>query len=312
MKRLGDFSNWSSIFAAAAFDAGMVTVAPAAAGEPRHGTLAVNGVELRYVHQGSGEPVLLVHHVLGDLTLWEPQRQAVVDAGYEYIAYTQRYYGADPWPDQGEHWSEDDKVADLIAVIEALGRGPVHLVTWSFSGQTGVLAALKRPDLIRSIAFYEPMFEPTVLAILPENEASEAAVGELLARLGPAFAALEGGDVETATKTFVEAVLPLPAGAFARQAPEHQAMWLQAGRVLALQPVAPPPPVTCDMLANLDVPALVVSGDKTLAFFDLIAGRVAECLPGAQRVTLAGIAHGGPSQDPEVFNALLIEFLTQH
>jgi hypothetical protein len=36
-----------------------------------------------------------------------------------------------------------------------------------------------------------------------------------------------------------------PAGGFARQAPEHQAMWLQAGRILALQPVTPPPTVTC-------------------------------------------------------------------
>jgi pimeloyl-ACP methyl ester carboxylesterase len=66
------------------------------------------------------------------------------------------------------------------------------------------------------------------------------------------------------------------------------------------------------MLGNLDISALVVSGDKTLAFFDLIAARMAECLPAAQRATIAGIGHGGPTQNPEVFNALLIEFLAQN
>lgn len=311
MTKFAQLPMQSSILAAALV-AGIAAVAPPAAGEPRHGTIAVNGVDLRYVQDGSGEPVLMVHHVLADMELWEPQRQAVVDAGFEYIAYTQRYYGADPWPDQGEHWSEADKVADLIGVIEGLGRGPVHLVTWSFSGQTGTLAALARPDLFRSITYYEPMFEPTVLAILPENEASIAAVDELFSRLGPAFAALKGGDVETATKNFVEAVLPLPDGGFAQQAPDHQAMWLQAGRVLSLQPVAPPPAVNCDMLAKLNVSTLVVSGDKTLAFFELIAGRMAECLPDARREIMVGVNHAGPAQDPRTFNAMLIDFLTRH
>src|SRR6266700_697585 len=60
----------------------------------------VNGVRIQYLEDGSGEPVVFVHGALGDLRSWEPVREGIASK-YRFVAYTQRYYGTEPWPDDG-------------------------------------------------------------------------------------------------------------------------------------------------------------------------------------------------------------------
>ncbi len=79
---------------------------------PRH--LRVNGVELSYVHQGTGTPIVFVHGAFSDLRIWEAQRPAVAQL-YRFIAYNQRYHGTDPWPDEGQHYTAATHAADLTA-----------------------------------------------------------------------------------------------------------------------------------------------------------------------------------------------------
>jgi pimeloyl-ACP methyl ester carboxylesterase len=62
--------------------------------------LQVNGVELCYLEQGIGTPVVFVHGAWMDLRYWEPQRQAIATQ-YRFIAYTLRYHGTAPWLTQG-------------------------------------------------------------------------------------------------------------------------------------------------------------------------------------------------------------------
>jgi hypothetical protein len=61
----------------------------------------VNGVRLTYIEQGSGEPVVFVHGAVGDLRAWEPVREEIA-LKHRFIAYTQRYFGTDPWRDDGK------------------------------------------------------------------------------------------------------------------------------------------------------------------------------------------------------------------
>jgi hypothetical protein len=60
--------------------------------------------ELFYVDQGAGAPVVFVHGAWMDHRYWEPQREEVA-AHYRFIAYTLRYHGTAPWPDDGRHYS---------------------------------------------------------------------------------------------------------------------------------------------------------------------------------------------------------------
>src|SRR4029434_1137617 len=47
--------------------------------------LHVHGVDLPYLDQGTGAPVVFVHGSFSDLRFWEPQRQAVAQQ-YRFIA----------------------------------------------------------------------------------------------------------------------------------------------------------------------------------------------------------------------------------
>jgi pimeloyl-ACP methyl ester carboxylesterase len=65
--------------------------------------LQANGIDLSYIEQGTGIPVVFVHGAWMDLRYWEPQRQAIA-AGYRFVAYNLRYHGT-TWPDRGQHFS---------------------------------------------------------------------------------------------------------------------------------------------------------------------------------------------------------------
>jgi hypothetical protein len=57
--------------------------------------ISVNGIELSYVEQGTGTPVVFVHGAVSDLRFWEPQRK-VFAKQYRFIAYSYRYHGTEP------------------------------------------------------------------------------------------------------------------------------------------------------------------------------------------------------------------------
>ncbi len=49
---------------------------------------------------------------------------------------------------------------DLIGVLEALGAGPYVLAGHSMGATTSLLAAAKRPDLVRALVLFEPVMVP--------------------------------------------------------------------------------------------------------------------------------------------------------
>jgi pimeloyl-ACP methyl ester carboxylesterase len=130
--------------------------------------IRVNGVDLFYVDQGAGAPVVFVHGAWMDLRYWEPQREAVA-AKYRFIAYTLRYHGAARWPDDGQLYSTVTHLTDLTAFIRRLNAGPVHLVGLSMGGRLATLTALEHPDLLRSLTVLEPPLDD-LLDGMPEAQ----------------------------------------------------------------------------------------------------------------------------------------------
>src|SRR3989442_12106834 len=52
--------------------------------------IRVRGVELHYIEQGQGEPLILLHGGQGDYRSWEPQMK-VLSQQYRVISYSRRY-----------------------------------------------------------------------------------------------------------------------------------------------------------------------------------------------------------------------------
>jgi pimeloyl-ACP methyl ester carboxylesterase len=269
----------------------------------------VNGVHLQYLEDGSGEPVVFVHGTPSDLRIWEPVREEIAKR-YQFIAYTQRYFGTEPWPDEGKNFSIATLADDLAKFIKALNAGPVHLVGWSFGGLVAATAAVNDPSLIRSLILYEA----TVISVLPAESLEGKTAREDWAEIaGPYVAAAKAGDFLKAAKLLLEAVFQLLPGEFDSWPGDWQTWLLENARIVPLLLAAPPPPaITCAMLKEFTPATLVMRGEKTRVFFALTSEAITKCVPGALQIVLPTVNHDGPVRDPAGFSAAVIAFLSKH
>lgn len=64
----------------------------------------VNGVDIEYVEQGEGPPLVFVHGYISDHRVWDDQIR-LFSRHHKVIAPSQRYFGTRQWRDRGERFS---------------------------------------------------------------------------------------------------------------------------------------------------------------------------------------------------------------
>lgn len=186
--------------------------------------LRINGTELEYVSEGRGAPVLFLHGAISDQRVWVSYR-LVIREKFRFLSYNQRYFGTIEWPDDGSNFQRETHIEDLIAFIEQIDIGPVHLVTWSYSGEIGANAILRRPDLFLSAVHFEPVIE----SLLSEIPGSSHATKELFKHFAPAVRAAKNGNTDAAALRFIEAVFRLPPGSASDESESAVNMWRENG-----------------------------------------------------------------------------------
>jgi pimeloyl-ACP methyl ester carboxylesterase len=267
----------------------------------------VNGTRLPYVEQGQGEPVLLVHPSVADHRTWNRQR-AVLASRYRVIAYSQRYFGTEPWRPDWPKLGVPTQTDDLAAFIRGLGSGPVHLVGWSSGGVVALHLALKHPELVRSVFVYEP----SLGTVVTDSADRKAMTDDRAAAFGPTVQAVRAGDHEGALRLLLDAVDDR-SGALAGWPPAEQSVALANARTLPLEffDSAPAPPVSCADLARLRPVAVVARGELTRLSYRLMADTVAACVGGDRHVVVPQARHLWPADDPRAFSSLVQRVLKQ-
>ena len=84
--------------------------------------MAIGGTQLQYAELGAGEPILFVHGAPQDLRAWEPVRE-MISTKHRFVAYTQRYFGTEPWKDDGKQFSIAMLAEDLTGSSSRSTRG---------------------------------------------------------------------------------------------------------------------------------------------------------------------------------------------
>src|SRR5258706_15439364 len=112
---------------------------------PRVKQMSVNGTNLAYVEEGQGEVVLFIHGANGDWRTWDELRPLIATR-YRFVSISRRYHQPNPWSGDGKDYSVQLHVNDVVAFINALGVGKVHLVGGSYGGIVALYVALQRPD----------------------------------------------------------------------------------------------------------------------------------------------------------------------
>ena len=97
----------------------------------------------------NGQPVVLLHGGLSHTQKWEKQILPAVAKTHEPFAYDRTAHGRTKVRKGYFHF--DFQVNELIDYLESVVKKPAHIIGWSDGGNIGLLAALKRPDLIKSL-----------------------------------------------------------------------------------------------------------------------------------------------------------------
>jgi pimeloyl-ACP methyl ester carboxylesterase len=261
----------------------------------------VNGVDLEYVDEGTGTPVVFSHGGGSDFRYWQPQRN-VFAARYRLIAYSHRFHGTASPPVTSEY-SADAHTSDLVAIIRRLEEGPVHLV--GFSTAIALRATLAEPGLVRSLTIVEPNV-PWLLEGNPEGESVLAWWREENERVRAEAA----GDAELRATLWFELVNNRGPGTFEAQPKTFRRMWLD--NFNASRPAAPSPePLTCERLSAITAPTLVVGAEYGMPYSRRIVDTLAGCIPASRLRIIPAVTHFMSYQEPSVFNQVVLDFLAQ-
>jgi len=113
--------------------------------------LLVNGVNLNVVIAGEnnpGLPVLLVHGFPDTHQVWRKQIPALVEAGYRVIAPDTRGCGDSDMPQRVSAYRAETVVADLVAVLDALGIERVKLIGHDWGAALCWIMAARYPERV--------------------------------------------------------------------------------------------------------------------------------------------------------------------
>jgi pimeloyl-ACP methyl ester carboxylesterase len=113
--------------------------------------VTANGVELSVEVHGDGDPVLLVHGWPDSAQLWRNQVPALTAAGYQVIAPDLRGFGHSARPEGKDSYKLANSVADMAAVLDAVGASSAHVVGHDWGAAVSWLTAMYLPERVRTL-----------------------------------------------------------------------------------------------------------------------------------------------------------------
>ena len=246
-----------------------------------------------------GSPAVFVHgsQSWGSDEIAGFAAQRPLAARVRLVVIDRRGYGQSP--DAGDR-PEGDHEADADDVIGVLGPG-AHLVGHSYGAVVALLAAVRRPDLIRSLT----LIEPVAYALADEDPAVALALARQRATVANMPADLSPGHFLQAS--YATAGLPVPAATPQRLRAAATAMReLRCAQIVfSLRPVAAaswPKLVISGDWATAPAQYRAYSGNAMMACARVIAGQI-----GARLLRVAGASHWPHAQQPRIVNDALTE-----
>lgn len=265
-------------------------------------TSAINGVQLYWELDGSGEPAVLVHGSWGDHNNWAPVVPAL-SSSLNLATYDRRGHSrSERPPGQG---SIQQDVDDLAAVIEHLFAGPAHVIGNSFGAAVALNLAARRPELIRTLVAHEP----PLFGLLQGDSRFQEALQAVQQRIAAVVPLLQAGDYEAGARRFVETIAFGP-GAW-EQLPQAMRDIFVFNAPTWLDELQEPAWDTLDLraLSGFTAPALLSMGGESPPFFPAVVERIAAALPHARRHLFAQAGHVPHLSHSAEYVRLVTEFI---
>jgi pimeloyl-ACP methyl ester carboxylesterase len=267
--------------------------------------VSVRGTELYYEVRGSsGDPTLLLHGSLVDHHCWDAI-VAPLAQNLQVVVYDRRSHGRSTGPIR-VHPVRDD-AADLAGLLEKTDLYPAHIIAHSYGGAVALRLAIDRPEMVRSLAVHETPF----VGLLEDDPVSAQEARRLLLGIRKIQDLIHAGDLPTAVQEVVEA-FSTESGAWNRLRPEAQQQLIQNARRWSEEfddPEAIRPEGRG--LADLLVPVLLTSGERSPPFLRRVNAALAQSLRNASVLTIPDAGHVPHITSPHQYAGLLLNFLLE-
>ncbi len=249
-------------------------------------TLNRDGVDLYYEVHGDGSALLLSHGYSATSQMWRGQVEALSKA-HTLIVWDMRGHGQSDSPEDPAAYSEAATVADMAALLDTVGAEEAVVGGLSLGGYMSLAFHLAHPTRVQALLIFDtgPGYR---------NDEARAAWNARAARTAARF---ESEGLEALTR----------AGAETRAGAHRSAEGLAlAARGMLAQKDAR----VIDSLPAVAVPTLVVVGADDAPFLaasDYMAAKIR----GAKKVVIPNAGHAANIDQPEAFNAAVLEFLEE-
>lgn len=270
--------------------ASVVSAAPRARGKPRwqtlpappampkpddEGTVEVAGAKIYYAVYGKGEPVVLLHGGLGHGGQFGFQLPALVDR-FRVIAIDSRGQGKSTRGKAAITY--DAMAADVVAVLDRLAIQRASFVGWSDGGEVALKLAIGFADRVDRLIVLGANYDAN--GSKPRSRPSPT-FAAYTARSKADYERLQAGGGPY--PQLVEALIPL---------------WRN------------PTGITKDQLRGIQAPVLMADGDHDEVIRMAQIEEMARLMPNARLKVFHDTSHFTMWQDPDGFNAAMLEFLT--
>ena len=243
-----------------------------------------DGVKIHYEVHGSGPPLLLTHGYSSTSAMWQGQ-VAALSRNHQLVLWDMRGHGQSDYPDDPAAYSEASTVADMAALLDAVGADRAIIGGLSLGGYMSLAFYRAHPERVRALLIIDtgPGFKKDEAREAWNRRAYEA--GDRFDREG--LSVLKSLSRERSTVSHRDAT------GLAR-----------AARGMLTQRDAG----VIEQLPGIKVPSLVVVGaDDTpfLAASDYMAAKI----PGAKKAVIAAAGHAVNIDQPQAFVDAVLPFL---
>lgn len=255
----------------------------------------IRDVDIHYEVTGEGEPLLFIHGLGSSSRSWEMQ-VPVFSQHYRVITFDIRGHGQSerPWG----RYSIEMFVSDTAELMTSLEVGPAHIVGHSLGGVIGLQLCIDMPEAVKSLVIVNGYPEGYMRTFTDGFECLKQIVHvEMTGTQGKRQASNRRlppkQDQQQLRQTVIQRLAINNKRAYA------SAFWA----LLSWSAV--------DSLSTIKCPTLVIAADQDFVPVSVKKAYVSK-IPRGELVVMANSRHATPTQQPEKFNTVLMEFLSKH
>lgn len=248
-----------------------------------------------------GPVVLLLHGFPQSSWSWRAVWPALADAGFRVVAPDQRGYSPDARPVGVAHYRMSELLADVLAVLDAVGADTAHVVGHDWGAAVAWQLAARYPGRVRSLTAVSVPHPRAFVEALRSDPDQRARSRYMKEWQDPA-----------AEQRLLAAGLDYLFGGIPTVDAEHYAARMQEPGALtaALSWYRAQSLADLDGLGTVTAPTLHVWSDGDAALGPVAALATASHVAGPYRFeVLEGVSHWVPEQAPDALTGLLLEHL---